>query len=273
MNLGLSGKTVLVTGGNRGIGREIALCFAKEGAHVAICGRNRALVDSTVAEIQRLGATGHGLIADLDAEGVPAQVLEQAAGKLGGLDILVNNAASTVSGSGTVETMPEQALLQRVVGKGFAGIRCARAAIPHMRKRGGGRIVFIGGSSARSILRPHEMPLNGSGLTAGLGNAMIANFARHLSVELARDHILVNVVHPHLTRTDRFPDIVTKTMQQRGVGEADALAALGSLLPIGRVIEPEEVADLVVFLCSARASAISGQAVAVDGGAGGHIPY
>lgn len=273
MNLGLSGKAVLVTGGNRGIGRQIALCFAKEGAKVAICGRNRAHIDSTAAEIRGHGVPCHGLAADLDAAGIPEQVVDEAARLLGSLDILVNNASSTVSGSGGGETMPEAALLQRVLGKGFSAIRCARAAIPHMRRSGGGRIVFIGGTSARTVLRPREMPLNGSGLPAGLGNSMIANFARHLSVELAGDNILVNVVHPHLTRTDRYPQLVAKTMEQRGLSDAEANAALANLLPIGRVIEPEEIADLVVFLCSARASAISGQAVAVDGGAGGHIPY
>jgi 3-oxoacyl-[acyl-carrier protein] reductase len=164
-------------------------------------------------------------------------------------------------------------LLQRVVGKGFAAIRCARAAVPHLRRGNGGRILFVGGTSARSVLRPSEMPLGGSGMPAGLGNSMISNFARHLSVELAADNILVNVVHPHFTRTDRYAGILEKTMEQSGVNEAQGHAMLASLVPIGRVIEAQEVADLVVFLCSARASAISGQAIAVDGAAGGHIPY
>jgi 3-oxoacyl-[acyl-carrier protein] reductase len=273
LNLGLAGKSVLVTGGNRGIGRQIALCFAREGAKVAICGRNREHVESATSEIKALGAASHGMVADLDAEGIPGKIVDEVAAVFGQLDILINNASSTVSGSGDAETLPEAALLQRVVGKGFAAIRCTRAAIPHMRKAGGGRVVFIGGSSARSVLRPREMPLNGSGLPAGLGNSMLVNYARHLSVELAADKILVNVVHPHLTRTDRYPQLVAKTMEQRGLDESAANAALASLLPIGRVIEPEEVADLVVFLCSARASAISGQTVAVDGAAGGHISY
>lgn len=273
VELGLAGRNVVVTGGSRGIGRQIALGFASEGAHVAICSRGRAQVDATVAELRSLGVKAHGVAVDLDGPEGPAAFIDEVAGVLGGIDVLVNNASSTVTGSGGVDTIPEAALLQRVVGKGFAAIRCTRAAVPHMKRAGGGRIVFIGGTSARSVLRPAEMPLGGSGMPAGLGNSLLTNFARHLSVELAPAQILVNVVHPHLTRTDRYPGLLAKTMEQRNLSESEANKALSSLLPIGRVIEAEEVADLVVFLCSARASGIAGQAVAVDGGAGGSIPY
>ncbi len=273
MDLGLVGKKVVVTGGSRGIGRHIALGFAREGASVAICSRGRGAIDSTLSELQQLGVVAYGIEADLDNPEIPAKVMDDAADVLGGIDVLINNASSNVTGAGGIESMTEATLLQRVVGKGFAAIRCSRAAIPHMKRAGAGRIVFIGGTSARSALRPSEMPLGGSGMPAGLGNSMLANYARHLSMELAKDNILANIVHPHLTRTDRFPNLVARTMEQRNVGEAEAKAVLASLLPIGRVIEPEEVADLVVFLCSARAAGISGQAVAVDGGAGGNISY
>ena len=273
MELGLAGKRIIVTGGSRGIGRHIALGFAREGARIAICSRGREAIDATLAELRQLGVVAHGIAADLDVPEIPAKVIDEAADALGGIDVLINNASSNVTGAGSIETMPEATLLQRVVGKGFAAIRCSRAVIPHLKRVGAGRIVFIGGTSARSALRPSEMPLGGSGMPAGLGNSMLANFARHLSMELAQDKILVNIVHPHLTRTDRYPNLVAKTMELRGVREAEANAALANLLPIGRVIEPEEVADLVVFLCSARASGISGQAVAVDGGAGGNISY
>ena len=142
-----------------------------------------------------------------------------------------------------------------------------------MRRAGGGRIVHIGGSSARAVFRAGEVPGNGSGLPQGLGNAALANFSKHLADEVAGDRILVNVVHPHVTRTDRHPARVAARAAQRGITAEAAEAEIDWLFPLGRIVEVDDIAPLVVFLASKLAGAITGQAIAVDAGAARTIAY
>jgi 3-oxoacyl-[acyl-carrier protein] reductase len=274
MDLRLRDAAVLVTGGSRGIGLVLARAFAAEGARVAICARDAGRLREAVDLVARQGAECLPLAADLFDPDACCRVVEDTAAAFGRLDVLVNNA------SGSVDAMPrsledatDAQLLDRFMGKTMAALRCSRAAIPHMRRAGGGRIVCIGGTAARSVFRHGELPSTGSGLPQGLGNSALANLAKHLSEEVAADGIRVNVVHPHLTRTDRHPARVAHRASQLGVSEAEAEASIAAQFPIGRVVEPTDIAPIVLLLASSLSDAITGQAIAVDGGALRGIPY
>ncbi len=263
MDFGLRDRAVLVTGGNRGIGLAIALAFAEHGAHVAICARDEAVLEAARGRIAERGVRTASIVTDLfTAEGCK-RAIAGAVEALGGLDVLVNNASTNVNGR--LEDLSDEALMERLTGKTLASMRCARAALPHLRKSASGRIVCIGGTSARA---PEQASLPG-----GLGNAALVNFVKHFSIDAAPDGITVNVIHPFLTRTERHPDRVAALARARGFTLDEAERAMAAGIPIGRVVEPDDIAPLVVFLASAQAGAITGQAIAVDGGATLAVAY
>ena len=144
-------------------------------------------------------------------------------------------------------------------------VRCAREAIPHMIQRGGGRIINIGGMAARTA----GTLTNSNGVT----NSAVSNIAKNLSDQVAKDGILVNCIHPGTTRTPHLAGLLEQRASYNNISieEAERQAAEGA--PIGRLIEPEEIAHLVLFLVSDKASAITGQTVGIEGGAGRGIFY
>jgi 3-oxoacyl-[acyl-carrier protein] reductase len=255
MDLQLKGKGVLVTGGNRGIGKEIAMQFAREGANVAICARNAEELSRAGDELRAFGGKVHTMKADLLQAAECERVVEESASAFGRLDVLVNNAS--VNARGTLLGADDDTLMQRVYIKTLGAMRCSRAAIPHLRKTGGGSIVCIGGSTARE---PGNIP-------AGLANSALANFAKHLSDEVAQYKILVNVIHPSFCKTDRYPERLAARAKQLGCSLEEAEASFAREFPIGRIVEPSDIAPLALFLSSPHASAITGQAIGVDGGA------
>jgi 3-oxoacyl-[acyl-carrier protein] reductase len=268
MDLKLKGKSVLVTGGSRGIGRQIALAFAEEQARVAICARDQSQLDKTAQELKALGADTIAMSVDLTRAEDCQRVVDETVAAFGGIDILVNNAGTNVDRAPSkLGEASEDQLMERVSGKALAAIRCSRAAIPYMQKAGGGRIVCIAGTSARNVSRGRERPSSdGNPVISGLGNAMITNFGKMLAEQNARDGILVNVIHPGVTKTDRHPNRMKKRAAELGISEAEAEADLASYVPIGRIVEPTDIAPLVVLLCSPVNGAITGQTIAVDGG-------
>jgi 3-oxoacyl-[acyl-carrier protein] reductase len=274
MQLDLRGKGVLVTGGSRGIGLAIARHFAAEGARVAICGRDLDALTKAAASIRDAGGDAMAIQADLSGTQAASDFVDRAAQALGRIDVLVNNASTNVDGSPSrLEDATDSQVLERITGKLMAAIRCSRAAIPHMRRSGGGRIICIGGTSARAVTRSGSGRAGRTELPQGLGNSAMANFVKHLSEELAHERILVNIVHPSVTRTDRHPARVAKFAAQHGIDTEQAEARMSAGVPIGRMVEPADIAPLVLFLASPLASAITGQAIAVDGGAVPAVTY
>lgn len=256
MDLQLTNKSVVVTGGNRGIGRAIALAFAAEGANVAIVGRDRDALARVENEIAGHGVNAKAISADLfTAEGCHRAIAETA-DAFNGLNILVNNASTSVSGQ--LETLSDEKLMERLNGKTLAYMRCCRAALPHLRNGGGGRIICIGGGAAR---RAEKMSL-----PSGLGNAAMTNFVKHFSNDVAPENITVNVVHPPFTKTDRYPARLEARAKERNISLEEAEASYVANFPIGRLVVPEDIAPLVLFLASPYAAAITGAAISVDGG-------
>jgi NAD(P)-dependent dehydrogenase (short-subunit alcohol dehydrogenase family) len=274
MDLLLSGSVVVVTGASQGIGFALARAFAREGARIAICSRTPARLEAAAEALRAEGASCLAIAADLTEPDACQRVIDAAAGHYGRLDVLVNNASSNVDRTPkSLEDATDAQLLERFLGKTMVAIKCSRAAVPHMRRAGGGRIVCIGGTAARSVFRGGERPSAGSGLPQGLGNSALANFVKHLSDEVAADQILVNIVHPHLTRTGRHPDRVARLAASLGITPAEAEARIAANFPIGRMVEPEDIAPLVLLLASRLSGAITGQSITVDGGALRGINY
>jgi 3-oxoacyl-[acyl-carrier protein] reductase len=263
MDLNLKNKAVLVTGGNRGIGLAIALGFAAEGANVAICGRDQDALARAKQAIEACGVQAAAVAVDLFTASGCEQAVMSAVDAFGGLDVLVNNASTNIGGQ--LESLNDDQLMERFLGKTLASMRCCRTALPYLRKADGGRIICIGGASARSAGK--------TSLPSGLGNSSLANFVKHFSNDVAADGITVNIIHPPFTKTDRYPDRVAARAAERGLSLQDAEASFAAEFPIGRVVEPRDIAPTALFLASPHASAITGQALAIDGGATPYVVY
>ena len=256
MNFDLKGKSVLVTGGNRGVGLGIALAFAEEGANVAICGRDKEALAEAEKKIAAKGVKAKAVAVDLFTAAGCTGAVQAAVDAFGGLDVLVNNASTAVSGN--IETLDDEGLMERLQGKTLAYMRCCRAALPHLRKSGRGRVICIGGTAARHA--------GASALPSALGNSSIIAFVNQFSKTVAAQGITANVVHPPFTKTDRYPKRLAARAKELGVSEEKAEASFVRQFPIGRLVEPSDIAPLVLFLASPHASAITGQSIAIDGG-------
>ena len=194
MNFDLEGKVALITGGSRGIGRAIALALARQGVNIALCGRTLATLEQAAEEIRAHGSQAWPIVADVSRLEDIQQFVSEAASAAGQVDILVNNAVT--SQSAPFDEQTDENWRYHIDVKLMAYIRCARAVLPHMKGRGWGRIVNIGGMTAR-IAAPLRV-------TTGIVNAGVANFTKQFAGHVAPYNITVNCVHPGTTVTDRM---------------------------------------------------------------------
>jgi len=235
MELGLAGKTVLITGGSKGIGRATAHVMAAEGARVLICSRSQAALDDAVSGIRKAtGQSVEAISADLSTlEGVQWTAAE-ALRRLGRLDVLINNAGAIKGGD--FLTMPDEEWTSGWSLKLLGYIRMARAVFPRMREQGGG------------------------------ANAALINFTKALADLGAPSNILVTAVSPGPVQTERWDNLQRQQAEAAGQDLQSYIKEQSRGLPLGRIALPEEVADLVCFLASARASFLTGIAITLDGG-------
>jgi NAD(P)-dependent dehydrogenase (short-subunit alcohol dehydrogenase family) len=266
VDLELAGKTAIVTGGSRGIGKAIARELALEGVRVAIVARDAKAVDAAAAEITaETGAEVVAIAADTGSDSSVQAMVARAAEALGGIDILVN-AAAQPGGQGPV---PKLAEIDDAVAwpdlnvKVLGYLRCIREVAPHMAARGGGRIVNISGLATRST----------GSIVGSMRNVAVAALTKNVADELAVQHITAVVVHPATTRTERTPAVIDATARRRGLTPAEVEAQMNSANLLGRLVDAQEVAWVVAFLCSPRAVAINGDAIVVGGGIRGAIHY
>ncbi len=263
MNFGLRDRVALVTGASKGIGLSVARAFAREGAKLAICARGEADLEAAAKELREAGAEVLHLRADVSKIDDIREFVEAAAGQFGRIDILLNNAVS--SSQANFADLPDEEWKHHLDVKLMGYVRCAREVLPHMQKAGGGRIVNIAGMTARIVSEYR--------ITNGAVNAAVTNFTKHLSEQVGKDGITVNAIHPGYTWTPRLEALLRRWAELDKLTLEQVTALRLKEIPIGRFIQPEDLASLVLFLCSEAASAITGQAIAVDGGSGRAIAY
>lgn len=252
MKLNLENKTVLVTAGSKGIGLATALGFHESGANVAICGRSQDKLDAAAAQIPGcLAMTGDVSQAeDID------RVVQVTTDKFGGIDILVNNAGGPPPG--LFEQLADDDWDKAVQLTLMSVIRATRLVLPHMRAQKWGRIINISSSGVKQ-------PVPGLTLSNSIRMAVLG-WAKTLANQVAGDNILVNTVCPGFTNTDRVTQILEQQSKASGKTTEEIAAGIASQIPMQRIGEPEEIANLAVFLGSEAASYITGTAIQVDGG-------
>ena len=250
----LAGKRCLVTGGGSGIGAGIARCLARAGANVAVLGRRRAPLQRTLTALGAMRTKGLAVVADVTDAAAMAAAARRVAKAFGGIDVLVNNAGvggpNACSGPG-----PDR--WDEVVRTNLDGVFFAtRAALPHLAD--GGRVVNIS-----SVLGRFGVP----GYTAYCASKHgVIGFTKALALELAPRHITVNSICPGWVETEMAKTGMQLMADTMGVDFEEARKTALGAVPLGRILEPEEVGDLVVWLCSAAARGMTGQAISLCGG-------
>ncbi len=260
MNLDLHDRRALVTGGSRGIGKAIARALAREGAAVVVCARNADEIAVAAAELRlETGGEVFGVAADTGDDRSVAALVAEAGRLVGGVDILVNAAATPNLGA----PLEDDALEREINVKVRGYLRCARAVEGEMVSRGWGRIINVGGNAVRRT----------STVVASVRNAAVVAMTKNLADELGPHGINVTVVHPSVTRTESTPRLLAEMAERAGCTPQEVEARLAGEVTIGRLVRAEEVADVVAFLASPRSVALAGDAVIASGGVRGPIHY
>ncbi len=272
MDLGLRGKHAIVTGGSLGIGKAIARELAREGVDVAIVARTKDQLEATARELAtETGQRVIPLAADVTSTAQVDAMVAQAAAQLGGLHILVNSGSppgGSATATGPIETVVDEDLLHDFNVKYVGALRCARAAIPHMKEQGWGRIINISGTNARNV----------GNLSGGARNTSLVHLTKTLAVQVGRFGITVNCVHPGTTRTERTPRLLAARAKELGVAAGDVESRdFAPDSPRGnaicRMVDAAEIAYVTVFLASDKAWAVSGELIVATGGAGRAVYY
>ena len=258
MDLGLKGKVAIVAASSKGLGKAVAKTLAREGALVTINGRDAETLKATGDEIRaETGADVLEIVGDMREPGDIERMVSETVAKRVGLDIVVCNAGGPPAG--TFENFPDdQPWLDAINLNLMSTLRLSRAAIPHLQQRGGGSITNIMSTSVKQPIP--SLILSNTARTGVIG------LAKSLALEYAPQNIRVNTVCPGTTRTDRILNLTKSRAESTGRSVDDLLAEDAKAIPMGRIGEPQEFANVVAFFASPAASYVTGVTITVDGG-------
>jgi 3-oxoacyl-[acyl-carrier protein] reductase len=262
MDLGLAGKVSVVAASSKGLGRACAVALAREGASVVMCSRDPASIKAAAELTQREaiaaenGGGAVGIVADVTKPGDVQRLIDEALSRFGRIDILVCNAGGPPAG--LFETFDEQAFSDALNLNLMSTLRLCRAVVPHMRAQGGGSIVNITSISVKQ-------PIDGL-ILSNTARAGVIGLAKSMANELGKYNIRVNNVGPGPTRTERILSLAQQRAAMLGVSVEEAIDRDWQGIPLGRLGEPEEFANVVTFLASSAASYVTGATLQVDGG-------
>ena len=272
MDLGLAGRRAIVTGDSRGIGKAIALELAREGVDLALVARDAERLRAAADEIgDASGVRVFPHVCDVKYRAAVEATVDAAAEQLGGLHILVNSGSrpgGSPTATGRIDTIVDEDFLDDFNVKYLGALRCARAAIPHLKDAGWGRIVNISGVNARRA----------GNMSGGARNASLVHLTRTLAMQLGRDGITVNCIHPGATRTERTAVVMQARAERADLTPAevearDYAADSPRANSIGRMVDASEIGYLTAFLCSDKAWAINGETITADGGGNPSVYY
>jgi 3-oxoacyl-[acyl-carrier protein] reductase len=257
MDLGLKGKCAIVCAASKGLGRASALALAREGAAVVMCARRPDVLEQAANDIRaETGATVIAVPADVAVPADIERLVRTTVDRLGAIDVLVTNTGGPPSAAfDRIDDADWYAAIESLL---MSVVRLARAVLPHMRARGGGRIINVTSISVKQ-------PVQGLVLSNAL-RAAVTGLAKTLSNELANDRILVNCVAPGYTATDRVVELAAATAQRENIAPEIVHQRIEDKIPMRRMGSPDEFGAAVAFLASARASYLTGITLQVDGG-------
>jgi len=257
MDLGLKGRVALVSASSRGLGRAVAEELAAEGASLVLCARGEAALRAAEAAIKdRHGVPVLAIASDVGVRGEPERIVREALARFGKIDILLTNSGGPPAGP--FESLSADAWEKATALVLSSVVEFCRAALPGMKQQRWGRILNVTSIAAKQ-------PVDNLMLSNSLRAAVIG-FARTLANEVASFGVTVNNLIPGFTRTERMVELSDVTAKKEGITPEQALARYTASVPMGRMGEPAEFAALAAFLASERASYITGQSMAVDGG-------
>jgi NAD(P)-dependent dehydrogenase (short-subunit alcohol dehydrogenase family) len=256
MDLGLTGKVVLVTGGSKGIGKAVARGLVQEGAKVAICARTKSELDAAAAELGKGGGVVFAVAGDLTSEADVRKIVEATVARFGRIDVLVNNAGAAPGG--LLLDLTEDDWHRALELKFLGYVRCMKAVIPHMLRQGYGRIVNIVGNDGVKPI--------GIELTPSAANAADLAVTVALAEQYGRQNICINAINPGPVATERWDGLISGIARVRNISPSEAQKRAETSIPLGRICTPEEVANVAVFVASDRASFMNGAIITLDGG-------
>lgn len=257
MDLELTNRVAIVTGGGMGIGKEIARFLAQEGCDVVICSRTVSVLEEAASEIS--AETGRKILpvfCDTNSMDAVNTMVDKTMEEFGRIDILVNGAAAP---SGVVRNNIEDAGDDELLGdlntKVIGYFRCCKAVTPHMKAAGFGRIINIGGLTGR-----------GSKVMSGMRNLAVVHMTKNLSDQLGGNGVTVNIIHPGVVETPHIRELYEREGQKQGKTPEQIEQGYIDATPINRTLDPIEMGWLVGFLSSPKAGAITGESIGIDGG-------